>query len=278
MYKIMLTVRNRLAITTKCLTALKRHSSIQHQIYIFENLTNFQTDEHFLYWSMLYQKGLISQVTFNTKESTFNAFSKAVSCNQFGLLHEMDPEKDKCDFLVFLDNDMIVEKNWDVAIKKAWEDVNKLKWNNIKVITQLPGGIMKKKDVPEKIAGFSARTGISGGSGFWTVRPNFFIDVGYLPINRLIGVNKKHDQTYWTIMANLTKNKDYILGLEAKLAMHCGGNIAGSVCNVLTKNKNVKEKNLNELIKFEASEKRIDSLSFDEFYKEITKNNELYKW
>jgi len=277
MIKILITARNRLAITTKVITALIRHSSIPHKIFVYDNLTNYLVDEHFLYWSMLIQKGLISQVTFNSKESTFNAFSKAVSCNSFGFSHEQDPERDKYDFLVFLDNDMILNPGWDTIIKKSWEDVNRLKLNNIKIITQLPGGIMKKHDFHEKIGGFSAKTGQCGGSGFWCVKKNFFSDVGYLPIKNLINQNKKHDQNYWEIMCKLTRGKDYIMGIDTKLAMHCGS-ITGSLCNVLTKNKNTKEKNLNELIKFEAEEKRIDDMSFDEFYKEISKNKELYKW
>ncbi len=47
MYKIMLTVRNRLSVTKKAIHALKYHSKIPHQIYIYDNLTNYKLDEHF---------------------------------------------------------------------------------------------------------------------------------------------------------------------------------------------------------------------------------------
>ena len=153
MYKVFITVRNRLALTCKCLTALKKHSKMEHQVYVYENLTSTKIQEHFMYWSILYEKGLIDQVTFTSKESTFNSFSKAVACNMFGQQHQMDPNKNKYDFLVFLDNDIIVTPGWDRIIRDAWLDVKKYKMNNVKVIGQLPGGIKSKTIVNEKIAG-----------------------------------------------------------------------------------------------------------------------------
>jgi len=47
MIKICLTVRNRLALTKKCLLSLKKHSVVPHQIYVYDNLTNYKLDEHF---------------------------------------------------------------------------------------------------------------------------------------------------------------------------------------------------------------------------------------
>ena len=228
-----------------------------------------------MYFSMLYEKGIISQYTVNTKESTFNAFSKAVACNQFGLNHEMDPIKDKYDFLLFLDNDIIVTPGFDKILKNAWDDVNRLKMDHIKIIGQLPGGIKSKTIITEKIGGLTGnKIGKLGGSGFWSVRPNFFRDVGYLDIPPLIGLTKKHDQNYWTKLEKTSKGKDYILGLNHKLCIHVGS-IAGSICNTVTRNKNSKQKNVEELIKFEVAEKKIDSMTFDEFYKSIVNNKEM---
>ena len=122
MFKVMMTVRNRLAITIKAVEALYKHSSIDFQLYIYDNLTNYKIKEHFEYMWKLYETGLASQVTFNTKKSTFNAFSKAAASNQFGRLHQEDPNKDKYDFLTFMDNDIIVMQDWDLTIKKAWQD------------------------------------------------------------------------------------------------------------------------------------------------------------
>lgn len=277
MYRVMITCRNRLAITTKCITAIRKYSKLQHQIYVYDNLTSHKIHEHFMYFSLLYEKGIISQYTVNTKESTFGAFSKAMSCNQFGLNHEQDPNKDQIDFLVFLDNDcIIVQDGWDQIIKQAWSDVTKHGLKDIKVIGQLPGGIMKKKDLPSPIAGLKAKTGTSGGSGFWTVRSTFFREVGYLDVKPLIGHDKKHDQNYWSKLGKLTNGKDYILGLDKKIVIHTGG-MAGSICNTLTRNKKINLKkgtNVSELIKFDHAEKEIDSMTFEQFIEKI-KNNKV---
>lgn len=282
MYKIFLSCRNRLAITTKCITSIRRFSKLPHQIYVYDNLTNHKIQEHFVYFSLLYERGIIAQYTVNTKASTFGAFSKAISCNQFGMNHEQDPEKDKVDFLVFLDNDcIIVQDGWDQIIKNAWDDVIRNGMKDIKVIGQLPGGIMKKKELTQLIGGMKAKTGTSGGSGFWTVKNNFFKEIGYLDVKPLIGHDKKHDQNYWSKLARATNNRDYILGIEKKIVVHTGS-IAGSVCNTLTRNnKNLHKKgkvvntNVNELIKFDHAEKEIDSMTFDQFLEKIKNNQSM---
>jgi len=276
MIKIFLSVRNRLSITTKCITALYKHSTLPHQIYVYDNLTNYKIDEHYMYFSLLMQKGIIDQVTFTSSNSTFNAFSKAASCNFFGLQHQMDPKKDKYDFLLFIDNDIIVSPGWDEILKQSWEEVKKLGLNNIKIISQFPGGIKGKIELSQKIAGKQSVTGKFGGSGFWSVPSNFFDDVGFLNLKELVGHHKKHDQSYWRLLEKSSGGKDYILGLKDKLARHCGGKISGSVCNTLTRN-NMSDKKL-DLIKFEDSEKRIDEMTFDEFYEMINKDESLWVW
>lgn len=279
MYKICITVRNRLAITTKCITSIRRFSKLPHQIYIYDNLTNHKIHEHFMYFALLYEKGIITQFTVNTKESTFGAFSKAISTNCFGLNHEQDPEKDKVDFLVFLDNDcIIVQDGWDQIIKNAWADVNKHNLKDIKIIGQLPGGIMNKKEIPQQIAGCKAKIGKSGGSGFWTVKNNFFKEIGYLDVKGLVGHDKKHDQNYWSKIAKITNNKDYILGIDKKIVVHTGG-LAGSICNTLTRNKKHNQKkpivNVQEAIKFDHAEKEIDNMTFDQFLEKIKNNQSM---
>jgi hypothetical protein len=276
MIKIFLTVRNRLAITVKCVTALYRHSSIPFVLYVYDNLTNYKVNEHFLYWSMLFEKGLVHQVTFNTKESTFNSFSKAAACNQFGLWHEQDLKRNEYDFLLFLDNDIIVNKGWDEILIKAWKDVKSKNLENIKIITQLPGGIMERKPLSYKIGGYSCKEGKLSGSGFWSVRTNFFKDVGFLNLNKLVGHNKKHDQEYWKLLEAKNKGVSYVLGVEEKLAYHAGGRISGSVCNSLT---NIRDEKLAlEKISFKESEKELDSMTFDAFYKKLQESKDLHKW
>jgi hypothetical protein len=87
MIKIFISVRNRLEITRKCLEALDRHSTIPHQIYIYDNATNYMVAKHFALYCEHYIKGKIAQVTFTTNSTTFDAFSKASTFNFFGQQH-----------------------------------------------------------------------------------------------------------------------------------------------------------------------------------------------
>lgn len=272
MIKIFLTVRNRLAITCKCITALKKFSQIEHKIYVYDNSTNYKEEEHFLYFSQLYKHNLISQVNFTTIDSTFHAFSKAVTCNLFGLQHSQDPEKNNYDFLLFMDNDMIVKPNWDTTLVQAWKDLKNFNLDNIKVVTQFPAGIRYFTNYRQKIAGKNAILGKLGGSGFWTVRPNFFEDVGYLDVKEFIGLDKKHDQIYWNLMDNASKGNSYILGIKDKFCIHTG-KIVGSTCATL--NKHYGDPNRGNLINFEKEDEFIDNMSFDEFYKYINNDKEM---
>jgi len=274
MIKIFLTVRNRLAITKKCIAAIQKHSTLPYQLYVYDNQTNYKLEEHFDYFSSLYSDGLVSQVTFNTNASTFNAFSKAASNNMFGLMHQQDPEKKKYTFLLMLDNDIIVTPEWDQPLASAWKYVRKNSLNDIKVIGQSPGGVKQKKTLININDKLSGRTGKLGGSGLWSVRTNFFDDVGVLDLTKLVGFDKKHDQHYWRLLERSTNGKPYILALNRKLGIHCG-KITGSVCNRLTRSKGRPEEQKLELIKFAKAEERIDNLSFDEFFKSIYNDNGL---
>lgn len=276
MIKIFISVRNRIAITQKCITAIKRHSKLKHQIYVYDNASNYLLKDHFLYFYNLYNSKQISQITFTTEESTFNAFSKASTCNFFGQQHEQDPKKDKYDYLVMMDNDIIVTPEWDTKLLEAWKYVKKHNMKNIKVIGQRPGGIKnldaKVYEINKKVNG---RVGTLGGSGLWSVQSDFFRDVGFLNLRSLVGHDKKHDQLYWKLMAKASGGKPYIMGLVTKLGYHCGP-IAGSVCNRLTRNH--KSPNKSKVIKFEENENRIASFDFDTFYKKISTEKKYHRW
>ena len=135
---------------------MKLHSKHKHQIYIYDNQTDYKIEDHFEFYKKLMIQKRISQLTFNTNDSTFNAFSKAAACNSFGSLHEMDPNKSKIEFLVFLDNDIIVTPGWDDILKQAWKDVERQKLKNIKIISQRPGGIKYAQKLKDPIAGRTA--------------------------------------------------------------------------------------------------------------------------
>jgi hypothetical protein len=274
MIKIFLTVRNRLGITIKCLEAIKRHTTIPHQIYVYNNQSNYLVEDHFKYFCKLYMKGLITQVTFNTDASTFNAFSKASACNMFGLQHEQDPKKSETDFILMLDNDIILTPDWDQLLLRAWKYVKKNKLNHIKVIGQLPGGIKHKNEEHRITEDLIGHAGMLGGSGLWSVRSNFFTDVGLLPLNQLVGQNKRHDQLYWQLLQKASGSRHYIMGLDKKLGIHCGS-MAGSVCNVLTRNRTTKGNKKLNLICFEEADNAIKRMDFDTFFEKIYNNKQL---
>jgi len=279
MIKIFLSIRNRLSITKKCITAIQRHTDIPYQLYVYDNQTNYRFGEHIEYLMTLFSKKLITQVIFNSNASTYNAFSKAAACNQFGTYHMEDPNKDKYKYLVMLDNDIIVTPGWTKKLNIAWNFIKRKKMHYIKVIGQTPGGIKGKK-IPIVIKtqqsqkqAFTGRMGKLGGSGLWSVRTNFFKDVGLLNLKELVGHNKRHDQLYWRLLEMASGGKQYILGIDEKLGIHCG-TLAGSVCNVLTR-KRKDSKDTLELIKFPSLEEHLDSMTFDEFYNKIKNDRAL---
>lgn len=273
MIKIFLTVRNRLEITKKCIHALKQHSKIPHSIYVYDNATNHLIENHFAYFYKMYKDGFIDQICFTSEKSTFRAFSKAATCNFFGLQHGQDPQKDSYEFLVMLDNDIIVTPEWDLKLRHSWKYVRKNRLKNVKIIGQLPGGIKGVDKTPHKINDkITGKIGKLGGSGLWSVRPNFFRDVGLLDLTRLVNHDKKHDQLYWQLMDRATNGQRYIMGIDQKLGIHCGKE-AGSVCNVLTRNRGRKDRF--EKIKFAHAEERLSNMKFDDFFENIKNDRQL---
>lgn len=274
MIKIFLTVRNRLAITKKCIEAMRRHTTNPFQLFVYDNNSNYLVKEHFEYWQSLYEKKVLTQLMVTTEQSTFTAFSKAVASNLFGQQHELDPNKDKYDFLLMLDNDIILLPKWDEHVKHAWKVLFKTQMNHIKIITQSPGGVKNKTDKIDLGKGNSGRVGKLGGSGLWCVRPTFFREVGFLNIGQLVGFDKRHDQLYWPMLDKAAQGKPYVLAINQKIGLHCGS-IAGSVCNRLTRLKG--DPNKEEKIKFEIQEDEIEKTSFDDFFQKIVQDPEFAK-
>jgi len=257
-----------------CILALLKHSQLPRQIYVYDNLTDVKTDQHFALWHKLYQKGLISQVTFTTKESTFGSFSKVVTSNLFAQQHSQDINKNSYDFLVLLDNDVIVTPGWDSVLRQAWGDVARYGLKDVKIITQLPGGIKESKEISRNIAGVKSKIGKFGGSGLWCVRTDFFEKIGLLQVKNFIGSTKRYDQSYWYLTEVSTAGKPYILGLHRKLGIHCGS-LSYSVCNILNSKRGQTSPNLE---KVEGDTDRyIEGLSFDEFYDAVSGDEVLTK-
>ena len=266
-----------MAITKKCIEALERFSTLEHHIYVYDNLTTHKLWEHADYFARLLESKVISQVTFNSADSTFNAFSKIVSCNQFGRSHEEDPRKDEYKYLMIMDNDIIVKPGWDIIFKEAWSYVNKspLLRKHIKIISQLPGGFLQCKRYSRKIASYEAYTCIGGASSFWSIRSNFFRDVGFLDIKESIGQSKFHDFKYREILDR--NNKDakigYGLALDAPMAFHVGG-IYGSICDMLHIGNGDRIKGA----EFKEDERVVSSLTLDDLIDKYANNSLCINW
>ena len=273
MIKICITVRNRLAITKKCIESLERFTCSEKSIHIYDNLTNYRFDEHLEYYMQLYTEGIIDKFVINSEQSTYNCFSKAVCFNEFGFNHIQDPGRDKTNFLVLLDNDMLVCPAWDIYVRAIMEYISdKKQFDDIRIITQNPGGVTDRKQ-SFKVFDMGFEIGVHGGSGFWCLRPNFFDDIGFLDLNLVKGINKKHDQNYWDKIAKKTKGRPYSLAINKKLALHTGPLLSGSVCDILTKHNNDQQQ-----IKFEELDKQIENISFEDFYKQIKDEPRCLNW
>ena len=77
-------------------------------------------------------------------------------------------------------------------------------------------------------------------------------------------------------MSQQTHGREYTLGLQHKLCIHTG-KISGSICNILSRNRFISDKEKEELIKLEDSEKMIDQMSFDDFYELVSNDKDMIK-
>ena len=270
MIKICITVRNRLAVTKKCIESIHKHTTQPFQIYVYDNLTSHRFKDHIDYYTKQFRHNIISKFIINSDSSTYNCFSKVCAFNEFGFDHEQDPDKDGIDFLVLLDNDMILTPAWN---EKAFAVINGLSnHENIHIVTQCPGGVSDRKE-SITVNGIKCDVGVHGGSGFWILKPTFFREIGYLDCNLVKGLNKKHDQNYWRKIEKVTNGKKYALAIHHIMALHTGPVYSGSVCNILTKDK-MDFKN----IRLEEEDKNIENMDFDTFYNEIKDNERCQNW
>ena len=234
----MFTVRNRLQMTKYTLEQLFRSVNFNNwelEIFLYDNLSEFDMEERAQYYGKLLRERWLTQVTFNTKGSTDNAFSKAAANNQFADFHMNSLDKRSIRYLIMMDNDMLCLPGWLEQFDKAWKDVRsdpKLK-KEISIVTQHPGGVMGRKRF--SINGTEYTRGTSGGSGLWIVKNDFYDRIGKLNLAKLVGKNKAHDQHYWYRIQRKTGVYNYAVTVFCQKVLHLGG-ICGSVCNSLHQN------------------------------------------
>ena len=272
---VFLTVRNRLEITKKCVEALYKYTSRPVHLFVFDNLTQTRVDDHFNYFCDLYKQGKIKKYVVNTTESTCNCFSKATSWNEMGLFVETHPNKEMYDWILCIDNDMIIiEPGWDDIIKETMEVVEK-KVPDIMIYTQAPGGVSGTEiTIPIKGKDVSARIGVNGGSGFWNVPTDFFSKIGLLELEPLVNINKRHDLNLWEKLNEWSNGTPYTFAINLPLALHTGY-YNGQDLSICKKTRNNPSLNID----FEEFDTIVGNMNFEEFITWIKKDQEVFrKW
>ena len=269
--RIMFTVRNRLEMTKYTLENLFRSINFNNwkvEIFLYDNLSDLDMEERACYYAKLLKERWLAQVTFNTKLSTDNAFSKAAANNQFADFHMNSLDRKEIRYLIMMDNDMLCLPGWLDSFDKAWKDVRSVPIlkKEISVVTQHPGGVMGREIV--QINGIAYRKGTSGGSGLWIVKNDFYNKIGKLNLTHLVGKNKAHDQRYWYKIQRKTGVYKYAIAAPVQKVLHLGG-ICGSVCNCLHKNGG---KNLHRI---ERGFERIRGLTPEQVAKKFPK---YFRW
>lgn len=266
---VFLSVRNRLAITKRCIEYLFKNTRREIDLFVFDNCTGTRIPDHFNYFCRLYEQGKLQKYVANTITSTYNAFSKAMSFNEFGLFIENHPDKFSYDWLVCLDNDMIlIQEKWDDIIGTMFEEVDKKEPNNtIQIITQYPGGCSGTDYNLDK---FKIRVGVNSGSGFWNIRPDFFTKVGLLESEPLIGINKRHDLELWPKLNAYTKGQPYVIAIDQPMALHIAYHDGKdlSICKATRNNPAMN-------VDFELFDNLIETMNDTEFNEFIMKDADV---
>jgi len=283
--RVMISTRERLEYTIKCIQALERFTKNDLEIFLFDDRSKENLAERFQYYKYLVENNKIAHLEILPSDSkiSFNTFGKAVSWNIFGYISSFMFPEQYFDWILLIDNDIIVRKEgWDTKLIETWRRINQYKeLKTIQVVTQAPGGIMGEKLEFDLEDGYKIRVGSAGGSGFWFLKKDYFKNMGLLPLKFLIGKSKGHDQLSWQLHQLRTNSRRYVAGLWDKLALHIGHN--RSICNYLTWGREKKtapgDKIRADRIKeaIEKEENKLKQISLDEVIKKYDKR-EYQRW
>jgi hypothetical protein len=266
MIRIMMSTRERPYYTLKCIEALEMFTKSPFEIFLFDDRSQEKLSRRYELYSKLVKQNRIAYLGILPPKSqvSHNVFGKAWAWNLFGFLstyrqNTFSESMRYFDWLMLIDNDILVRKQgWDEDMIHTWSliDQHSELSKTVKVVTQAPGGIMGEKLEMELAEGWKVRVGCYGGSGFWLLKPNYFMDIGLLPLEYLIGQNKKHDQLSWAVHEQRTQSQRYIVGVWKPLALHVGHD--HSVCNYLTTGQNAIRK------RYEKEDQAFENMTVDE--------------
>lgn len=294
---VMIPCRDRLNMTQKTIESIHKNSTLFQNIHIycFDNLSELSSERLGVFQDLLKRK-LISYYSYDTTESLYNCFGKAVSFQRWlqMMIAEMPileaakrnvrevalPENS---YYMLLDNDMILCDRWDEYFVSA---ANQCK-DSVHFLVKWPGGCPGSKtrmlERSKVVNQFSENEqfeivsdDIGGASGLWFMTrkmlPKLLWEMKDVAVT--YGRFKKHDSTAWGVICkrNSGKRLKYVARvvppdvLNYPLALHLGG-VVGSMCNSLTSNSFTENSE-----KFQQSDDDIKNLSVDELisrYKNI---------
>jgi len=279
MIRIMMSTRERPIYTLRCIEALEKFTSESFEIFLFDDRSQEKLPKRYELYSQLVKQNRISflGVLPPQSEVSHNVFGKAYFWNLFGFMSTYEQNTfaesfRKFDWLMLIDNDIFVRKQgWEQDLIHCWKLIDEHPdfSKTVKVVTQAPGGVMGEKLDMELAPGWKVRIGCYGGSGFWLLKPNYFMEVGLLPLQYLVGQNKKHDQLSWSVLEKQTQSQRYICGVWKQLALHVGHD--HSVCNYLTTGQNAIRK------RYEREDKAFEDMTVDEIIQKYDRK-EHQRW
>lgn len=264
---VMIPVRDRLVLTKKCIESILLNSEEFNEvsIYVFDNKSDIDSDR-FNYFQTLLQQNKICYYSYDTNKSCYNCFGKAVTFKRWVSMMEEDMEVRKlvCDssikhceqYYMLIDNDFIVGPGWSKPLISSAKFLRS-RYPQLHYIVPFPGGTPERfranKEVieidnvynNEKIKVHFANRG--GSSGLWFTWYEGLVNLkwDFLSMAHTYNADKRHDSETWNYIRRTKGDINYVSCIETPnpVALHIGP-LTGSICNFLTKNTYLENKDI----------------------------------
>jgi len=260
---ICMPIRDRKHLTIKAIESIWKNTTKVAKkninIYAFDNKSDLSDERAAMFYNLLKQDK-IKYYSYDTSESTYNCFGKAVTFQRWikmmiterNMYSTISPGLDGYrTFYVLMDNDMLLGPGWDEYFISAAEQVERIQ-PDTHMLIKSPGGVPEscRQDPQYKIknvfdgSDISIQPGIGGGgSGFWFMTYNMLNKVMWddRDLKYTFNVDKRHDSTTWRLIHDKNGICKYNAAVvppseDNPLVLHLGGRI-GSICNQLVKGK-----------------------------------------
>ena len=214
--KICLTIRNRLAYTKKTIQSLRENTPREeYELYIFGNMSDRELEEQWTYLRRLYQRKHVDGIVINTETSTMGRWSKSWAINQCIRLCELQDNASRhWEWLVIIDNDMVIRKPWLDTAKKVYMEA-KSKYPSVMVCSPWDDPNPEHPVVAkENYAGVPVKIKRGNGAGCWLVHREFLTKIGLAKID---GFRRgSTDWDYQARMADVMGSADNFVTFDDK--------------------------------------------------------------